>query len=756
MTTALGYTPPGRPPDEAERLDALERYAILDTPPEENFDRILRLAARIIGVPAATISFVGAERQWFKSRIGVEAQQTSREVSFCGHTILGDQVMVVPDATRDPRFAHNPLVIGPAKTRFYAGAPLRTPDGHNLGTLCAIDHKPRELTPEDGALLADLAQLVVVQLELQRAGHRALAEIAERERAEAALLVRKRQLKEAQRLAHLGDWRWLVGTQSVTWSPGMFRIFGLDAATFEPSFEAVLDLVHADDRESVRARFQQAVLDRATVSVEFRQLGADGSERHFWSEARCELDDHGKVVAVFGVCQDITERRNAERRIQYLAHHDNLTGLPNRALFNDRLDNALARARRTDERIGLMLLDLDHFKDVNDSLGHDAGDALLREVGHRLRRCVRASDTVARLGGDEFAIILVGLDRASRAGGVAQKIIAAVAEPIRHGEHEIHARTSVGITIFPSDDVEPQPLLKNADIALYRAKAEGRGTYCFFQSSMKTQIERRRLLEDELRQAVANDRLELVYQPIVRLAGGGVEGFEALLRWRRGRELRSIAEVLPIAEETGLIVPIGEFVVRRAAAHLGAWLDAGFAPGRIALNLAAAQFERGDLTAAIKAIFDDSGLGCHHLGVEVTERVLLGHKAERVSRSLAQLHRLGVTVALDDFGTGYASLTHLKQFPVDQLKIDQTFVQGIGVDPDDAAIVRAVINLGHSLGKEIVAEGIETEAQLDFLRLHGCDLGQGYLFARPLLATAVPGWLSRSAGRVAGVLAHAS
>ncbi len=477
---------------------------------------------------------------------------------------------------------------------------------------------------------------------------------------------------------------------------------------------------------------------------------------HFWSEARCELDDQGEVVALFGVCQDITERRNAERRIHHLAHHDSLTGLPNRALFHDRLETALARARRTGERIGLMLLDLDHFKDVNDSLGHDAGDALLCEVGHRLRRCVRETDTVARLGGDEFAIILAGLAKPAQAGLVAEKIIAAMAAPTRHGAHEIHARTSVGITIFPSDDVEPQPLLKNADIALYRAKAEGRGTCCFFQSSMKTQVERRRALEGELRQAIANDRLELVYQPIVRLADGGREGFEALLRWRRSRELHSIAEVLPIAEQTGLIVPIGEFVVRRAAAHLRAWLDAGFAPGRIALNLAAAQFERGDLAPTIKAIFDDDGLGFDHLAVEVTERVLLGRKAERVSQSLADLHRLGVRVSLDDFGTGYASLTHLKQFPVDHLKIDQTFVQGIGVDPDDAAIVRAVINLGHSLGKGIVAEGIETEQQLAFLRLHGCDLGQGYLFARPLLASAVPRWLSRPTRRPADALALAN
>ena len=747
MTTRPRSTAPGRPANEAERLDALHRYAILDSPPEDSFDRILRLAAGIIGVPAATISFVDAGRAWCKSRIGVDDQQTPRAISFCGHTILGDQVMVVPDARRDPRFAENPLVTGPANIRFYAGAPLGTPDGYNLGALCAIDHKPRELSAEQLSQLEDLASLVVSQLELRLAGRRALEEVAERARVEAALRARERQLKETQRLAGLGDWRWPVGGQALDWSPEMYRIFRLDPARFEPGFDVVLGLIHADDRERVSARLDHVVRARTTASFEFRIRPPDGAERHVWSEARCEIDDDGKVVALFGVCQDITERRNVERRLQHLAHHDGLTGLTNRALFHDRLDTALARARRAGDRVGLLLLDLDHFKDINDTLGHDAGDALLREVGRRLQRCVRETDTVARLGGDEFAIILPGLAKPAQAGLVAEKIIAAMAEPIRHDEHEIHAATSIGITVFPSDDVEPQPLLKNADIALYRAKAQGRGAYCFFQSSMKAQVERRRILKGELRQALADDQLELVYQPIVDLGSGVTHGFEALLRWRRERELRSIAEVLPIAEETGLIVPIGEFVVRRAAAHLRAWLDAGLAPGRIALNLAAAQFDRSDLAATIRAIFEEDGLGFDHLAVEVTERVLLGRQAERVSQSLSELHRLGVRVALDDFGTGYASLTHLKQFPVDHLKIDQTFVQGIGVDPDDAAIVRAVINLGHSLGKGIVAEGIETDEQLAFLRLHGCDLGQGYLFARPLLASAVPGWLSQPTRR---------
>ena len=698
--------PPALPDDEVLRLGALHRYAILDTPAEDAFDRIARLAARVLGVSAAGVSFVDAGRQWFKSRTGFVEQETPREVSFCAHAILGDQTLVVPDATRDARFAGNPLVTQSAGIRFYAGAPLRTPDGHNIGALCVLDARPRTLGAEDARVLEDLAQLAVLQLELHQAGRRTLAEAAERQQAEVALQARRQQLAQAQQLARLGDWRWLRATDEMVWSQRMYDIFRLDPASFTPRFESLMNLAHADDREHVRARLQQALRAGTTTSYEFR-VARDGALLHFWAEASCERGADGEVVAMFGTCQDVTGRLATDGRIRHLAHHDSLTGLPNRALFHDRLDGALAQARRAGNRAALLLLDLDNFKGVNDTLGHDAGDDLLRAVAGRLRGCLRGSDTVARLGGDEFALILCGLESDGQAAVVAQKIIAAIAQPITCGGQEIRAATSIGIAIFPDDADEPRPLLKNADIALYHAKAEERGGHCFFQSSMRAQVEHRRASERNLREALAQDRLELVYQPIVALNDGTLVGFEALLRWRRDGELHSIGEVLTLAEETGLIVPIGDFVVRRAAADLRGWRDFGLDPGRVALNLAAAQFERGDLADTIDAIFAHSELGFEHLAVEVAERVLLGRKSERVSLALADLHRRGATVTIDDFGTGYASLNHLKQFPVDHLKIDRSFVAGIDEDPDDAAIVRAVINLGHSLGKSVIAVGIE-------------------------------------------------
>ncbi|MEM7022009.1 MAG: EAL domain-containing protein [Pseudomonadota bacterium] len=438
-----------------------------------------------------------------------------------------------------------------------------------------------------------------------------------------------------------------------------------------------------------------------------------------------------RVVAM----RDISTRKRNEDHIRRLANHDSLTGLPNRSLFLDRLGLAMAQSRRDGRPMAVLQLDLDHFKDINDTLGHPAGDTLLRACARRLQSIVHDTDTVARIGGDEFAIILTGLERPIDAGNVAQRIIARLLEPVSCHGHEVHTGTSIGITVFPDDDTDADQLLRNADIALYRAKANGRNTYSFFVEAMKRQVERRKELEAELRRAIAGNEFTLHYQPQIRLADRKVVGMEALIRWHHPtRGLIPPSEFLAVAQDAGLIVPIGLEILGQACARARAWLDAGLVFGRVSVNLAPAQFKARNLAYAIDDALQATGLEARYLGVEVTESAFLGRDTERVSRALGQLQDMDVLIGLDDFGTGYASLAHLKSFPLHRLKIDGSLVRDIGIDAESTAIVRTVISLGHSLGLEVVAEGVETESQCAFLCEHGCDGAQGYLFGRPIPA----------------------
>jgi diguanylate cyclase (GGDEF)-like protein/PAS domain S-box-containing protein len=480
----------------------------------------------------------------------------------------------------------------------------------------------------------------------------------------------------------------------------------------------------------------------------------DGST--FPAEIRGKAVHHlGKLARVVAM-RDISARKRTEDHIRRLAHHDSLTELPNRSLFLDRLGLAMAQARRDGRPMAILQLDLDHFKDVNDTLGHHAGDALLRACARRLQSIVHDTDTVARIGGDEFAIILTGLERPIDAGHVAQRIIARLLEPIACQGHEVHAGTSIGITIFPDDDIDPDQLLRNADIALYRAKANGRNTYSFFVEAMKRQLERRKELGAELRRAIAGHEFILHYQPQINLADRRVVGMEALMRWHHPtRGLVMPSEFLSIAEDAGLIVPIGLEILSQACAQARAWLDAGLDFGRVAINLAPAQFKARNLAYAVDDALQAAMLEPEYIGLEVTEAAFLGRNTEQVAETLARLHELNVLIALDDFGKGYASLAHLKQFPIDRLKIDGSLVRDIGIDPENTAIVRTVISLGHSLGMEVVAEGVETEDQRAFLCLHGCDGAQGYLFGRPLPAAEARHYLD-SIRRDAKLLSEAS
>ena len=429
--------------------------------------------------------------------------------------------------------------------------------------------------------------------------------------------------------------------------------------------------------------------------------------------------------------RDISQHKRAEEKIRQLAHFDSLTGLPNRVLLTDRCNLALSAAQRNSTSLALMFLDLDHFKNVNDSLGHRVGDALLAALGERLKAAVRDQDTVSRLGGDEFILVLPETD-AVGAAHVADKLLESALVPFQIEQHELTVTPSIGIALYPSDGLDFDMLSRCADAAMYRAKQDGRNNYRFFTAAMQARSDRTLALENGLRRALARDQLRLHYQPQISLQSGRIVGAEALLRWQHPElGMVSPAEFIPVAEITGLILPIGEWVLRTAVQQLKTWIDAGMTPITMAVNLSSVQFRHADLPQLVTTILEQARLPAHLLELELTEGVAMTDPLGAIA-VMNDLHQRGVRMSIDDFGTGYSSLSYLKKFQVYKLKIDQSFVRDITEDPDDKAIVGAIISMAASLGMQTIAEGVETEGQLEFLKQNGCTEVQGYYFSRPL------------------------
>jgi diguanylate cyclase (GGDEF)-like protein len=431
-------------------------------------------------------------------------------------------------------------------------------------------------------------------------------------------------------------------------------------------------------------------------------------------------------------------RQTLEQRLEHMAHHDALTDLPNRLRLRQATENELARVQRG-ETIAVLCLDLDHFKSVNDTLGHPAGDCLLRTAAERLRQSVRETDIVARVGGDEFAVVQVAAEQPRGAIVLADRLIETLAKPFDLDGHQVVIGTSIGIALAPSDGLDTDQLMKNADMALYRAKADGRGVSRFFEPEMDAKMQARRTLEIDLRKALVEDEFELYYQPLVNLQSDAVSGFEALLRWNHPtRGLVPPSEFIPVAEEMGLIVPLGEKILRQACTEAAGWPD----DIKVAVNLSPVQFKSKTLALAVISALASSGLPPHRLELEITESVLL-QDSELTLTTLHQLRALGVRIAMDDFGTGYSSLSYLRSFPFDKIKIDQSFVRDMSGKEDSIAIVRAVAGLGKNLGMATTAEGVETQEQLRYLRQEGCTEVQGYLFSRPMPARNIRHLLER-------------
>jgi diguanylate cyclase (GGDEF)-like protein/PAS domain S-box-containing protein len=493
------------------------------------------------------------------------------------------------------------------------------------------------------------------------------------------------------------------------------------------------DLVHPEDRPEIQRLVTargggEAGLERQ----EFRLQGRDGRVR--WVDLTTALIAFEGRTATLGTAFDVTDRKRVEEQIQHQAYHDALTGLPNRMLFLDRLQIALAHARRQGGQPAVLFLDLDDFKVINDTLGHATGDRLLQGLAERLITNVREDDTVARMGGDEFTLLLPNVGRVEDAARLAGKLLEAVAQPFQIDGQDLFVTTSVGVSLYPGDGEDAETLLKNADRAMYRAKELGRNNYQLFAPALNVRAVNRLSLETRLRRALEREEFLLHYQPQVNLATRRIVGLEALIRWREGDgALLEPAEFIPVAEEARLILPLGQWILRAACKQARAWQDQGLPEVRLAVNLSARQFQQQDLIRSVFFAVRDAGLPPRRLELEITESAAM----QNVDRTIGMLHGLrdmGVRISMDDFGTGHSSLSYLKRFPIDAVKIDQSFVRDMTSDPSDAAIVKAIVAMAHSLGLNVVAEGVETLAQADFLRRTGCDEMQGYLVGRPLPA----------------------
>ncbi len=512
------------------------------------------------------------------------------------------------------------------------------------------------------------------------------------------------------------------------------RFFGIAREQFVG--RSVFEL-YPEDPELARkhhARDVELFASPGSQSYEAAIRDAQGALRQtIYNKATFSRAD-GSIAGLIGTITDISEQRRVEEQVRHMANHDALTQLPNRSLLQDRISQAIAKAKRNEEVLALLFIDLDRFKTINDSLGHPVGDRLLQAVAARLLACTRAADTVARIGGDEFVVLLGDLDRAETARVVAQKVLESLSAPLTLDSHVLQVTPSVGIAAYPADGTDVETLMRNADTAMYHAKQVGRNNYQFFTQAMNDAAQQRLQLEGDLRRALERDELTLQYQPQLDLRTGGIVGFEALVRWRHPqRGMVAPSEFIPVAEEAGLIVALGEWVLRAACTQAVAWHRAGHQHLQLAVNCSARQFQDAGFVAAVDRILRESGMPAQRLELEITESIIIRH-TEEVNARFQALEDMGVRISIDDFGTGYSSLSYLKRLSIHQLKIDQSFVRDIGTDPNDAAIVGAIVTIAHSLGLEVVAEGVETAEQLGFLRAVGCDAAQGYLFSKPLPA----------------------
>ena len=722
--------------NEDARLAAVAEYDLERADARVDLDEIVELTARLFDVPIVLISVMARQQQFVKSRTGLDVCEIDRRESFCAHALGHDEIMVVPDATLDIRFATNNFVTGAPGIRFYAGVPLRSPSGQAIGTLCIVDTAPRRgLTDRDQANLRSLANLVLDKLEQRRL---AVAGAVSQSRFENIASTSPDGIICADNAGLITFWNAAAET-----------LFGYSV---DEAVGASIDIIvpqrmrggHGGGLARVAAGGPPRLVG---TTIDLDASREDGSE--FPIELSLSMWRENGQASFGAIIRDLSERRANEERLFALAHLDPLTGLANRSVLSRRIMECVATA----DHAAVLMIDIDGFKDVNDTLGHSAGDAVLREISRRISDCARPVDTVSRLGGDEFAVVMPRAPDRTAIGEEADCLLRTLVEPIVVDGRTLHVSGSIGIALYPEDGAHAEDLLSAADLALYQAKSEGRNCRRFFAPHLREAAMRRRAFDAEIRTALVQDQFQLVYQPQVLIIDGTIVGVEALLRWHH--------------PTLGLMTPdrfLASVDIGPQAADLGDWVlaqacrDAAYLRRyqpdlRIGINLFGAQFRNGRLADMVRRRLDENALPASAIELEITENIILRHD-ETMLEPLRELREMGVGVAFDDFGTGFASLSFLKRFPLSRIKIDRSFVSDICNDPRDAAIVNATVYIADALNLDVVAEGVETAEQSAFLRACGCTIAQGYLFGRPMpLADLVDRLVAESDDRSRGALA---
>ncbi|WP_164635114.1 EAL domain-containing protein [Rhodopseudomonas sp. BR0G17] len=727
-------------PDETTRLAALRTLQILDTAPTLDFDSLVRLACDLLEVPIAAVSFVDEHRQWFKSVEGLACRQTPRDQAFCAYTICSAEPLIVPDATEDERFRDNALVTGAPNILFYAGVPLQIAGGPRVGSLCLMDMKPRTMTELELTRLKHLRDVAVGLL----SNHARSMQASQHEKTireqEQLLWKNNRLLESACEIGKLGAWEYDVATGELRWTRGMFSLHEMAAGT-ECNVAEQFGLYPEPERSRLAALVSEADLARRPFRFEGRMYTAKGNLKWMRLVSEVELDGD-RLVRRYGLKQDITEEKLLLERVRQLANSDDLTGLGNRRAARRTLVQ-LGRSPRT--RITLLALDLDGFKEINDTHGHAAGDACLRRIGRRLRCVAGPEVVVARTGGDEFSLIWTGTDEATPER-LIEGVLKSVREPISWRGHSFHLSCSIGVaTRQDSCCFVPDDLFHEADLALYEAKRDGKNCWRRFRDELQAATMERKAVLTSAKKGLSEDRFRLFFQPKVLLANRAHSGFEALLRLvGEDGSVLTPGSLSAALEDPSLSRSLGDFVVEAAFQQARAWSDAGVEFGHIAINLSASQLRSPGFSRHFLDRLDAYRLPPRLISVEVTENVLLSSHTDDITANCLVLKEGSISIAFDDFGTGYASLTHLRDLPVDTIKIDRSFIAGLNDGACSLAIVNAIVGLGNNLGLDVVAEGVETQPQQEYLAAIGCQFAQGFLFGKPMPAEDAERLLIRS------------
>lgn len=723
---------PPAPQEQKERAELASLYLADRFKGDPVMDDFTRLAAEACSAPCALLSIVDGKRLQHISLVGEAARDTAAN-SLIMRAISEPDLFVV--STGLESVETNGDTLSRSSIHFFAGLPLFTSEGTAIGVLSVIDHKPRAISEVQARTLSSLGKAVVARIALEHKSVELDHARAERERAFESLAASEQRCAMLLRGASDGVWDWDLETNQMHFCVRWKAMLGYSENELSEKPDEWFRRVHPEDVERVQSGIMSHLLGiTSQFQSEHRVRRRDGTYRWMLSRGLAVMDSDRYVYRMTGSLTDVTDQKLAEKALLHSAYHDALTGLPNRALFMDRLKNALEQVKQGDgQSFGVLFLDLDRFKVVNDSLGHQIGDQLLVATARRLESCLRPGDIVARLGGDEFAIILDRVRQVLDAVQAAERIREHLAMPFNLSGHEVFISASIGIALNQTASEEPEEILRNADTAMYRAKDLGRGSFELFDKGMYARNAALTQLETGLRRALAHDEFRVHYQPIISLENWRISGFEALLRWEHPEHgYISPLKFIPVAEDCGLIIPISQWVLKEACQQLRAWQEQfpSDPPLAMSVNLSGKQFSQPDLIARIAQTLRETHIDPSSLKIEITESAII-ENIDVAALMLKRIKALGVRLSLDDFGTGYSSLSYLHRFPIDTLKIDRSFVSKINL-PKNAEIVKTILTLAGNLGMDVVAEGVETRDQILKLTGLNCEYVQGYLLSRPI------------------------